>query len=211
MNIEDLREKIKLGEDSFLELKNPDGDRPRDMFADRIEIFSPGSLPNSLTLDEISERQFARNELVCTCLSRTPLIDRFTNVTRSCIMDRRGEGVPIILSATEKLTKCRPEYKLIGDSELLLTIQSAPIDNRDKLEAIAKSLPNVANVYKYCTKEEAIARLKVLIGMNPDITQAKMAEALGVSRMSIVNWLRHADGVIRRVGGRCRGHWEIIE
>jgi hypothetical protein len=40
------------------------------MFSDRFEIFSPGGLPNSLTIEEIGERQFSRNELICTCLSR---------------------------------------------------------------------------------------------------------------------------------------------
>lgn len=44
------------------------------MFADRLEIFSPGGLPNSLSLDEISSRQFARNELIALVLqdSRSP-------------------------------------------------------------------------------------------------------------------------------------------
>ena len=49
------------------------------MFSDRLEIYSPGGLPNSLSLDEIGERQFSRNELICTCLSRCPIKERFSN------------------------------------------------------------------------------------------------------------------------------------
>jgi hypothetical protein len=41
-------------------------------------------------------------------------------------MDRRGEGVPIILSETRALTEREPEYRLIDQTELLLTIWSAP-------------------------------------------------------------------------------------
>jgi hypothetical protein len=40
-------------------------------------------------------------------------------------MDRRGEGVPIILTESKKLSQRMPEYRLIDDSELLLTIDAA--------------------------------------------------------------------------------------
>ncbi len=107
------------------------------MFADRLEIFSPGGLPNSLTLEEIGERQFSRNELICTCLARCPLKEHISGVRRERIMDKRGEGVPIILAASSRLSGIRPEYRLLGDSELLLTILSVPIDNRRKLREMA--------------------------------------------------------------------------
>ena len=42
-------------------------------------------------------------------------------------MDKRGEGVPIILSRSEKLSGKVPQYRLIDDSELLLTIYAADI------------------------------------------------------------------------------------
>ena len=37
-------------------------------------------------------------------------------------MDKRGEGVPIILEDSKKLSGKEPKYQLIDDSELLLTI-----------------------------------------------------------------------------------------
>ena len=109
------------------------------MFADRLEIFSPGGLPNSMSLDEIGERQFARNELICTCLSRCPVRKRLAEVKRERIMDKRGEGVPVIFSASGRLSGKRPKYKLLGESELLLTIHSAPIDDRRKLREMITS------------------------------------------------------------------------
>jgi hypothetical protein len=45
-----------------------------------------------------------------------------TGSKRLCIMDKRGEGVPIIISESEKLSGKRPEYTLIDDTELLLTV-----------------------------------------------------------------------------------------
>jgi hypothetical protein len=40
-------------------------------------------------------------------------------------MDKRGEGVSIILEASERLAGRRPEYRLNDDSELMLTIYGA--------------------------------------------------------------------------------------
>ena len=40
-------------------------------------------------------------------------------------MDKRGEGVPIILSESLALSGKLPEYKLIDDMELMLTIFAA--------------------------------------------------------------------------------------
>ena len=109
------------------------------MFSDRIELFSPGGLPNSLSLDEIGSRQFARNELICTCLSRFPLPREFATPSRTRIIDRRGEGIPVIISDTGKLSGMTPQYRLLDDSELMLTIPSAPIDDRVKLHRLVKS------------------------------------------------------------------------
>ena len=109
------------------------------MFSDRIELFSPGGLPNSLSLDEIGSRQFARNELICTCLSRFPLPREYATPSRTRIIDRRGEGVPVIMSDTDKLSGMAPKYRLLDDSELMLTIPSAPIDDRTKLHQLVKS------------------------------------------------------------------------
>jgi hypothetical protein len=48
---------------------------------------------------------------------------------RSYIMDKRGEGVPIIITESEKLSGRKPEYQLIDDAELKLTIFAAKPPN----------------------------------------------------------------------------------
>lgn len=95
------------------------------LFANRLEIFSPGAITNTMTLDSLPLRQSARNELLTSLLARCPLnIDTYTG-DRNFLMDKRGEGVPIILIESEKLSGRRPEYRLIDDSELMLTIYAA--------------------------------------------------------------------------------------
>lgn len=102
------------------------------MFSDRIEIFSPGALPNSMTVEELPERQFSRNELICTCLSKCPIKEEIPDVARTTIMDRRGEGVPVILGASRALSKKTPEYRLIDGCELKLTIRVAEVDAENR-------------------------------------------------------------------------------
>ena len=98
------------------------------LFSDRLEIMSPGSIPNTMTIASLSERQSTRNDLLTSMLSRCSLESSNYGTTRSYIMDRRGEGVPIILHESKKLSGRYPEYRLIDDSELHLTIYAAQIE-----------------------------------------------------------------------------------
>lgn len=92
------------------------------MFADRLEIFSPGTIPNTMTIESLPLRQASRNELLTSLLARCPLTIANFPSDRKFLMDKRGEGVPVILSKSQKLSGRLPEYRLIDDTELLLTI-----------------------------------------------------------------------------------------
>jgi len=95
------------------------------LFADRLDIFSPGSIPNTMTVDSLSERQLARNELLSSLLARCPMNVNAIGSQRSFIMDKRGEGVPIIITESERLSGRKPEYLLLDDAELKLTTFAA--------------------------------------------------------------------------------------
>ncbi|MEW6037270.1 MAG: ATP-binding protein [Pseudomonadota bacterium] len=99
------------------------------LFADRLELYSPGGLPNTLEPDSLPYRQVARNETLASLLARCPIPSEagWIQTTRTTFMDRRGEGVPVILARSKALSGKTPEYRLIDDSELLLTIYGADI------------------------------------------------------------------------------------
>lgn len=94
------------------------------MFADRLEIYSPGSIPNTMTVESLMYRQAARNETLTSLLAKCPVPSdiEWINTDRSTLMDKRGEGVPIIMENSERLSGKRPVYHLIDNAELLLTI-----------------------------------------------------------------------------------------
>ncbi|MDR2711776.1 MAG: putative DNA binding domain-containing protein [Clostridiales bacterium] len=98
------------------------------LFSQRLEIFSPGSIPNTMTIDTLPLRQVTRNELLTSMLSRCPVESFKDETRRHYLMERRGEGVPIIFIESEKLSGKHPEYRLLNDSELLLTIYAASVE-----------------------------------------------------------------------------------
>lgn len=93
------------------------------MFADRLELYSPGALSNSLTLDGLMDNTVTRNEALVNLLSR--YYSAREEAGRQALIERRGEGVPKIINRSKELSGQEPEYRLIDDSELLLTIYAA--------------------------------------------------------------------------------------
>jgi ATP-dependent DNA helicase RecG len=98
------------------------------MFADRLELFSPGALPNSLTLDGLMENTVTRNETIVNLLSR--YYSAREEAGRQALIERRGEGVPRIIENSRVLSGKEPEYRLIDDNELLLTLFAASKDKQ---------------------------------------------------------------------------------
>jgi ATP-dependent DNA helicase RecG len=68
-----------------------------------------------------------RHETLVNLLSRYFPADPISK--RQNMIERRGEGVPTILNASEQLSTRRPLYEQTGNTELKLTIYAA---NRDR-------------------------------------------------------------------------------
>ena len=92
------------------------------LFGDRLELYVPGALANTLTPDSLHLRQSSRSELIVSLLARCPAP---TGLGRSHMMDRRGDGVPVIREECERISGHLPEYSLLDDSELRLVMRAA--------------------------------------------------------------------------------------
>ncbi|QDV91809.1 Divergent AAA domain protein [Phycisphaerae bacterium RAS2] len=101
------------------------------LFANHLEVFSPGSLSNTMTVDSLAVRQSSRNEAITSLLAKCAVPTELSGMesARSTMMDRRGEGVSIILERSQQLAKRRPVFELPDESELKLTIFAAPIES----------------------------------------------------------------------------------
>lgn len=93
------------------------------MFKNRIELYVPGALANTLSIDSMVDRQYCRNELIVSLLARCPVAE--DGLARRYMMERRGDGVPIILDESRDLSGRYPDYTMIDGSELRLTIWAA--------------------------------------------------------------------------------------
>ena len=98
------------------------------MFEDRIEIQSPGGLPNNLTLEAMPHRQATRNELLTSLLGRVSAAGIGGASGRIFIVERRGDGIPIMCRETRMLSGRLPDFRLFDDSELCVSIPAAPVD-----------------------------------------------------------------------------------
>ena len=95
------------------------------MFDDRLEIQSPGSLPNNLTVESMASRQSTRNEALTSVLARMPVGGTRGGEDRRYYMERRGDGVPIVRRETWELCGKYPEYRIVDDTEVVLVIPAA--------------------------------------------------------------------------------------
>ena len=95
------------------------------MFDGRLELYSPGALANTVTVDNLRYSQATRNELLARLLSEIRLDDDMERqVKRKHFLERRGEGVGIILNESETLSRKTPVYEMF-DEQLRLTIFAA--------------------------------------------------------------------------------------
>jgi ATP-dependent DNA helicase RecG len=103
------------------------------VFSNRLELYSPGALANSMDVASLPYRQAARNEAIVSLLARLPVPAEadWLRTGRSAMMDRRGEGVSLLLDESEDLSGRRPEFRMVDESELMLTIWagSVPIES----------------------------------------------------------------------------------
>ncbi len=95
------------------------------IFDDRLELYSPGALPNTLPIEAMRNRQATRNETLASILRMLAVGDIAGAGDRHYFLEQRGEGVPVIYEQTRALTGRDPEYELLGGAELRLTIPSA--------------------------------------------------------------------------------------
>lgn len=95
------------------------------IFDDRLELYSPGTLPNTLPIEAMRYRQVTRNETVASLLRMLAVGEIHGAGERQYFMEQRGEGIPIIYEQTSGLAGRNPSYELIGGTELRLTMPSA--------------------------------------------------------------------------------------
>ena len=98
------------------------------LFDDRLELHSPGAIPNAISVERLEHLQSSRNEVVTSLLAKCPVPADipWLKTGRATLMEKRGEGVRLILENSRDLSGREPEYREIDEAELMLTIHAPP-------------------------------------------------------------------------------------
>ena len=171
------------------------------IFHNRIEIISPGHLPNNLTVEKIR----AGNSNI-----RNPIL---VSYVAKGLLPYHGLG-----SGIKRALEKWPTIDFTDDHEGCLftaTVHRKPVEELD--------LVNVAT--DVSTKDDTVSgKRRVNVGKasgkileacreKPSVTIPELAELIGITERSVQRNIQNLqkDGLLRRVGGRKEGHWEVIE
>ena len=154
-------------------------------------IFSPGSLPNGLTVDDIKAGMTAkRNQIIVNAFDKVDLIENYAS------------GVRRIFKAYEGFDKI-PEYN-VSENKVIVTLY-----NRNYIEDVPKDVPKDAlNKLKLNERRLMIVEL---IKKNPKYTIKEMSTLLNVSDKTIkrdIDALKKG-GRIYREGSLSDGSWIV--
>ena len=166
-----------------------------DMYDDRLEIVSPGGMPDGKRIQDLNIDDVAsirRNPVICDLFSRLKLMERRGSGLRKIIDQYPNNAAPIFRSTEQSfiVTLKNLNYGLSmpnGDVN--------GVDNGDDVGA-EKNKGLILNA----------------ITENPKITQKNIADETGLSTRTVSREIKNLrdSGILKRVGSDRAGHWEIV-
>ena len=172
-------------------------------YRDRLEIISPGALPNAMTVEKMMAGQrSARNHIIVEVLRDYGYVDARGMGVRTKVMPAlKAGGIRSVFDATDDYLKVVVGKASVKAIEIAkkVSVKSAKIVGKASVKA-------AGHVGK--TSGEILSA----ISRNPDITIPELAEVVGVTRRSVERHLRNLQnkGLLKRVGGRKQGQWEVL-
>jgi len=182
------------------------------VYADRMEVISPGSLPNAMTIEKMMAGQRSmRNQIISEVLRDYGYVDaRGMGVRTKVIPLMRASGLEPAFDATEDYLKT-----------VLWSTLTKPGSTSDasspRAQESTSQFVDIGSV-KGQLRAGAAPRsvefdLLFLLKRNPTATYEQAAEALKTSPATVkrrIQTLKQA-GKLRRAGSKKTGLWEVIE
>lgn len=167
------------------------------VYDDRVEITSPGMLYGGLTIAQIKEGgSKIRNRCIAEIFSRMKIIESW------------GTGIKRMISSCKEYGIREPELLEIGDSfRVNLYRPSFEEDHQRFTKSSPKSSPKSLSPILNPTQQ----RIVDMIMDNPRITQAAIAEKLGLTTRAVKKSIKELTdkGIVERIGAARSGTWEI--
>ena len=169
------------------------------VFEDRVEIIRPGNLPNHLTVEKIR----AGNSVL-----RNPILASYA---AKGVLPYRGLGTGILRALTEwdaiDFTDDR-EACTFTVTIRFIKVQHEPINGPKKglREPIKQLIDPDGEPIKGID-----ARIAEQLRLSPHLSYDQLAELVGIGRSTVMRHIQALKnrGVLRRVGPKKAGHWEL--
>ncbi|UTC74678.1 putative DNA binding domain-containing protein [Treponema sp. OMZ 792] len=168
------------------------GDIKIEFYDDRVQIFSPGSLPDGLTLENIKMGMVAkRNKIIVDTLDKADVIENYASGVRRIFEDYAG-------------FKKQPEY-YISDNGVIVTLFNRNYDVQNDGEN------DVQNDVQKLSPEQRKEKIMELIKSNNKITIDMMSYMINVSKPTIERDIAKLkkDNKIEYVGSAKDGYWIV--
>jgi predicted HTH transcriptional regulator len=170
-----------------------------DMYDDRLEIVSPGGMPDGKRIQDLNIDDVAsirRNPIICDLFSRLRL------------MERRGSGLRKIIDQYPE--DAAPTFRSTEQS-FIVTLKNL---NYGKVSTPSGDDDGVENGDDNGAENGADKNTELILSAileNSKITQKDISEKTGLSTRTVSREIKSLrdSGIIRRIGSDRSGYWEI--
>jgi predicted HTH transcriptional regulator len=177
------------------------------VFADRVEVWNPGSLPPSLSLAQLRQPHgsIPANPLLAEPLYLTQYIERLGTGTGDMIRRCREAGLPEPVFSLEDGFRISQGRPLPQPSSSVTTEET---EDETKEESRRQEISGAAPGKASISREQILAMLR----SHPELTIAELARQLNLSDSGVEYNLRklRQEGRIRREASTKSGRWVVV-
>ncbi len=166
-----------------------------ELYTDRIEVISPGSLPKGLTLDGLGRTSIRRNPLIADLLHRIDFIEKpGTGIRRirdgarerDCPEPRfeAGRFVTVTFRPNPEVRDVREDCRTIPQATAEVTPQAT---GRDTIQVAGRSTIQVAGQGAPQVTGQVGSEIRLLRAMSGEMTRRDIQEALGLKNRGHFN------------------------
>lgn len=191
------------------------------IYDNRIEIISPGHLPNNLTVEKIrSGNSNIRNPILVSYAAKglLPYHGLGSGIKRALAewtqIDFYDDREGCLFTATVH-RKPVAELELVDDTSESSAKTEVPIASgkrRERARSVGKASGKSGNCRVSVGKEQkASGKILAACRETPSITIPQLAKLTGITERSVQRNIQKLQkgGFLRRIGGRKEGHWEV--
>lgn len=163
------------------------------LFDDRLEIFSPGKLPNIVTLDNMKYTRYSRNPRIARVLTEFGYVKEL------------NEGVKRIYDEMQAAFLNDPIYTEPNSSAVLLTLKNSIISRKARKEEYQK------NNFDPTTLPEMQLLVYGIILNRPGLSTKEIANILSLKKTSVENAIKslRRKQIIEHIGSNAKGGYII--